>query len=105
MHNCGSWTDTTESPKRQILLRCKVFDVCVRYYILSTDTDTSKMLHTHLYAMIRTLNFEPNVKFDFDVSVINRMLSADTPKSNSTLGTFSCICPGGNCVLKEIEPI
>ena len=45
--------------------------------------------------MIRTHNFEPNVKFDFDVSVSNCMLSTDTSKSNSTFGTFSGISPGG----------
>ena len=38
--------------------------------------------------MIRTHNFEPNVEFDFDVSVSNCMLSTDTMKSNLTLGTF-----------------
>ena len=37
-----SWTDTTESTECRIQLRCKVFDVCVRYCMLSTDTDTSK---------------------------------------------------------------
>ena len=61
----------------------------------STDTDTSKTYNTHLHAMIRTQNFEPNIDFDFDVSVSNCMLSTDTSKSNSTLGTFSGICPGG----------
>ena len=45
--------------------------------------------------MIRTHNFEPNVKFDFDVSVSNCMLSTDTSKLNLTLGTFKGICPGG----------
>ena len=37
----------------------------------------------------------PNVKFDFNVSVSNCMLSTDTSKLNLTLGTFSGICPGG----------
>ena len=46
--------------------------------------------------MIRTHNFEANVEFDFDVSVSNCMLSAGTSKSNSTLGTFSGICSGGD---------
>ena len=59
--------------------------------MLSTDTDTLKTKHTQLHAMIRTHNFEPNVKFDFDVSASNCMLS-DTSKSNSTLCTFGGIC-------------
>ena len=46
--------------------------------------------------MIRTHNFEPNDEFDFDVSVSSCMLSTDTLKLNSTLGTFSGICPRGN---------
>ena len=45
--------------------------------------------------MIRTHNFDPNIEFNFDVSVSNCMLSTDTSKSNWTLGTFSGICPGG----------
>ena len=45
--------------------------------------------------MIRTHNFDPNVQFNFDVSVSNCMLSTDTLKANWTLGTFSGICPGG----------
>ena len=45
--------------------------------------------------MIRTHYFEPNVDFDFDVSVSNCMLSTNTSKLNLTLGTFSGICPGG----------
>ena len=63
--------------------------------MLSTDTDTSKTFNTHLDAMIRTQNFEPKVNFDFNVSVSNCMLSTETSKSKSTLGTFSGICPGG----------
>ena len=90
-----SWTDTTESSELWILLWCKVFDVSVRYCMLSTDTDTSKTKHTHFHAMIRTLNFKPNVEFDFNVSVSNCMLSTDTSKLNLTLGTFIGICPGG----------
>ena len=72
------------------------FDVHVRYFMLSTDTDTSKIQHTYLHAMKRTHNFKPNVEFDFNVSVSNCLLPTDTPKSNLTLGTFSSICPGGN---------
>ena len=45
--------------------------------------------------MIRSHYFKPNVEFDFDVSVSNCMLSTDTSKSNSTLGTFNGICIGG----------
>ena len=45
--------------------------------------------------MVRTHNLEPNVEFEFDVSVNNCMLSTDTSKSNLTLGTFSGIYPGG----------
>ena len=36
-----------------------------------------------------------NVKFDFDVSVRQCLLSTDTLKSNSTFGTFSDMCPQG----------
>ena len=40
-------------------------------------------------------NFGPNIEFDFNVSVSNCILSTDTSKSSSMLGTFSGICPGG----------
>ena len=56
--------------------------------MLSTDTDTSKTQHTHLNAMIRTHNLEPNVELDYDVSVSNSILSTDTLNSNLTLGIF-----------------
>ena len=39
--------------------------------------------------MIRVLNYEPNVEFDFNVSVSNCILSADTLKSNSVLSVVS----------------
>ena len=45
--------------------------------------------------MIRTQNFEPNVQFNSNVSLSNFVLSTDTSKSNSTIGTFSGICSGG----------
>ena len=72
--------------------------------MLSTDTDPPKTYHTHLHVMIRTHNFEPNVKFDFDVSVGNCKLSLDTSKLN-----LSGICPGGGlsaeCNLAVISTI
>ena len=60
-----------------------------------TDTDTSKTYHTQLHPMKRSHNVQPNVEFNFDVSVRDCMLSTDTCKSKSTLGPFSGICPGG----------
>ena len=56
---------------------------------------------THLYAMIRTHNFEPNVEFDFDVCVDSIQLLTHTLKLNSTLGTFSGMCPGRNLTCKK----
>ena len=77
--------------------------------MLSTDTDPPKTYHIRLHIMIRTHNFEPNVKFDFDESVGNCKLSLDTSKLNLMLGTLSGICPGGGlsaqCNLAVISTI
>ena len=48
-------------------------------------------LNTHLQVIIRPYF---NIKFEFDESVCNCMLSTDTSKSNSTFGTFSDKCSG-----------
>ena len=79
----------TESIKRGIRLRCKVLNVSVSVDKMQLLTHTSKTKYTHLYAMIRAHNFDPNIKLDFYGSVCYCMLSIDTSKSNSTFGTSS----------------
>ena len=89
-----SQTETDKYDQRHISLKVPNiefnFDVSVRHCLLSTHTwKLNLTLGTHLHAMIRTYHFDLALGFDPSVFLFKNL----TLKLNSTLRTFSDMCP------------
>ena len=78
------WKDFTSN-----FFRCKVFNVCVSADKMQLLTHPSKTYHTHLHAMIRTHNFDPNTVLGFWCMCKVVKPNVEHPMLNSTFGIFS----------------
>ena len=68
---------------------CKVFEICVSVDKMKLLTHTLKAWHTHLDAVIRTHNFDPNTMIGFWYTCKVVKPNVEYPKSNSTFGIIS----------------
>ena len=70
---------------------CKVFDVCVSVDKMQFLAHPSKTYHTHLHAMIRTHNLDPNTVLGFRYMCKVVKPNVKYPTSNLMFGIFSDI--------------